>query len=332
MTIFDWVQSGGHGTFYGRTRYPVNSVVQCAGTGSACILIHRSVLQRIADEFGPVWYDRVPNKVVGGLLGEDLSFCVRVQALGVPIFVHTGVKTTHLKHLWLAEDDYWQFATAPPATEPTAVVVPALRYTNAERFMSSLRASTGLATAYAVAREDESEAIDAWKRAGAEIVVGAEVMSFAERMNLGYRETSEPWMLAVGDDVVFHPGWLDHAQAIAGDRYHVIGTNDLANPRVTGGHHATHLLIRRSYVDETGASWDGPGVVAHEGYRHWFVDDEIVTAGKQRGVWAMALGSRVEHRHPLFGTAETDEVYEMGMSHADDDKALFERRLAQHAR
>lgn len=329
VTIFDWVDGPEGRTFYGRTRYPVNAAVQCAGTGSACILIHRSVFERMAAKFGPVWYERVPNPASGGLFGEDLSFCARAQALGLPVFVHTGVKTSHMKHQWLQEADYWAYAVAPPARQETAVLVPAIRHTNAARFMASLRSSTGLARAYAVANIDETDAAAAWKEAGAEVLVGTTCRTFAERMNLGYRLTAEPWLLVVGDDVRFHPGWLDHAQAMADDQHHVVGTNDLANPRVTAGHHATHLLIRRTYVDQQGASWDGPGVVAHEGYRHWFVDDEIVTAAKQRGVWSMALGSRVEHLHPLFGKGEPDDLYELGQSHADADRALFEQRAAQ---
>lgn len=331
VTIFDWVHTEEHAGFRGRTRYPANTVVQCAGTGAACILIHRSVLERMADEFGPVWYNRVPNPVTGKLFGEDLSFCMRAQALEIPLFVHTGVRTNHLKRLWLQEADYWSFAVAPPASEPTAVLVPALRHTNAELFMESLRASTGLAKAYAIARHDEHGQITAWKEAGAEIIVGQDCFTFAERMNLGYRETTEPWLFVVGDDVRFHPGWLDHAQAIADELFHVVGTNDMANPRVKDGYHATHMLIRRSYVDEVGASWDGPGVVAHEGYGHWFVDDEIVTAAKQRNAWAMAFGAKVQHFHPLFSTADNDEVYELGQSHAEADKALFEQRAQQHA-
>jgi hypothetical protein len=148
-------------------------------------------------------------------------------------------------------------------------------------------------------------------------------------VNVGYAKTTEPWLLLTGDDVTFHPGWLDHAQYV-GDNLEasVVGTNDLGNPRVTAGDHSCHPLIRRAYVDRMGASWDGPGVVAHEGYRHWYVDDEIVTAARQRGVWQMALGSIVEHLHPAWGKAETDSTYKLGQSFAEQDKKLFQERLA----
>lgn len=345
-TIYDWVNTGEQMGFGVRWQYPLNTLTQVGATGAACILIHRGVFEKMRDQYGLIWYDRVPNTTSGQLLGEDFSFSLRAGAMGIPMYVHTGVKVTHYKNVWLAEDDYWRQvamdaqqsgngpAVAPPATEDCAVIVPVLnRPQNAKPFMDSLRASTGMATVYAIADFADEKTIEAWEAAGASIKLWgeSEAGTFAEKVNLGYEETTEPWLFIVGDDVRFRPGWLDHAQAAAGDKYHVIGTNDLGNPRVTSGEHATHLLIRRSYVDEVGASWDGPAVVCHEGYRHWFVDDEIVTAAKQRGVWAPALASIVEHLHPIHGKAESDATYRLGQSFAEQDKATFAQRLADHS-
>ena len=340
-TIYDWVSTPDMAGFMGRATYPVGQITRCAGTGSAAVLIHRSVFERIQETNGPVWYDRILNQSMGQLVSEDLSFCMRAGALDIPVHVHCGVKTTHLKQFWLAERDYWNAMAVPPATERTAVIVPVMRRPqNAKPFVESLRASTGLATVYAVADPDDTDTIAAWRTVGAEVLLGDDEWvgaaeqpiagTFAEKVNLAYRQTGEPWLFLVGDDVTFRPGWLDHAQAVAGDQYHVVGTNDLANPRVVEGEHATHMLIRRSYIDEQGASWDGPKIVAHEGYRHWFVDDEIVTVAKQRGVWTMALASKVEHHHPLFGGATNDAVYEIGQSRQKQDFALWRQRLATH--
>jgi len=325
--------------------YPVNQVVSVAATGSAFILIHRSAFERIAEKHGPTWYNRTPG-ADGKLLGEDVSFCVRAWDCGVPVVVHTGVRTTHYKSFWLSEVDHWRAFNPPPATDEVAVIVPVMkRPQNAEPFMRSLRASTGLARVYAVVEPDDEKTADAWEQVGAELIWGHDELTsyaagqtdgvahtFAEKVNLAYRSTTtstdEPWLFICGDDVKFHPGWLDHAQHVADVlKADVVGTNDLGNPRVMAGEHATHLLIRRSYVDAVGASWDGPGVVAHEGYRHWFVDDEIVTAAKQRGVWQMALGSVVEHNHPLWGKSEDDEVYQLGQQSAEQDGKLFRSRL-----
>jgi hypothetical protein len=279
------------------------------------------------------------------MVSEDLSFCIRAGAMGFPIYVHTGVKMTHMKTLWLSENDYFaQIALSQmvppvePATERTAVIVPVLnRPQNAAPFMESLRASGvgDLVNVYAVCDGYGDDATrEAWTTAGAWPVsyvqgTAEHPGTFAEKVNEGYRRTDEPWLFLVGDDVKFKPGWLDQAQHAARDGFDVIGTNDLHNPRVKAGEHATHLLIRRSYVDEFGASWDGPKVVCHEGYSHNFVDDEIVTAAKARGTWAFAKFSEVEHLHPLWGNASSDDTYLLGQSRIEEDKALFNQRLAE---
>jgi hypothetical protein len=324
-TLYDWAKKpDGEFGFASRREYRVNALTQVAGTGSACLLMHRSALVRVRERDG-TWYDRVSYSS-GLKVSEDLSFCYRLNAVGVPVFVHTGVRTTHHKQVWVGESTYWAARRVAPAVDEVAVVVPTMRAGNAARFMGSLRASTGMAHAYAVVHEDDTETAVAWKEAGASVLTGP-AFTFAEKCNAGYRETREPWLFLVGDDVEFRPAWLDHAEHVAyTQQAAVVGTNDLGNPRVTKGEHATHMLVSRRYVDEFGASWDGPGVLCHEGYRHWFVDDELVTVAKQRGVWAAALGSVVEHMHPLFGKGDMDGVYELGQSHSDADRATFESR------
>jgi hypothetical protein len=338
-TVFDWtVLDDGQMGFSVRWKYPPDQLVRVAGTGAACLLVHRGVFEKIHAEYG-TWYDRVPNTTTKQVVSEDLSFCLRAGALNIPVHVHTGVKTSHQKTVWLSEDDYFgQVALSQlvpevsPAADPVAVIVPVLgRPGNAAPFMESLAGSGApLARVYAVADIEDRDTCQAWKEAGASVLVtagGDHPGTFAEKVNIGYRETLEPWLFLTGDDVKFHPGWLDHAQA-AGAAADVVGTNDLHNPRVTAGDHSPHLLIRRTYIDEQGASWDGPKVVAHEGYRHWFVDDEIVVAAKQRGRWVMAFHAKVEHLHPLWGLAADDATYALGREHVAEDRELFKARLA----
>lgn len=97
----------GHGSFCFYGPYPEDTVVQVAGTGAACVLIHRSVLEKVRSKWGDVWFDQVADSR-NSVIGEDLSFCLRLQALGVPIFVHTGVQTSHHKQVWITEEDYLQ--------------------------------------------------------------------------------------------------------------------------------------------------------------------------------------------------------------------------------
>lgn len=104
-TVYDWITLKDQSGYAVRWDYPRDTVTQCAATGSACIVIHRSVLEKIRAEFS-TWYDRIPNPSTGQVFSEDLSFCVRAGALDIPIFVDTRVKTTHYKHQWVSEEDY----------------------------------------------------------------------------------------------------------------------------------------------------------------------------------------------------------------------------------
>jgi hypothetical protein len=343
-TIFDVGETEKDGLgFRARWWYQTNTVQQCAATGAAMLLIHRGVFEAMSEEWpGVGWFDRMKHPQAKKLWGEDTSFCMRAGLLGIPVHVHAGVKTSHMKSIYVTESTYYSQLIAQPATERVAVIVPVLRRPeHAKPFMESLRASTGLATVYAVCSE-ESDA-EAWHDAGA-WVIRTKRISFAEKINDAFAEPgllthdsplgsfiSEPWVFITGDDVKFYPGWLDHAQQVARNTgAQVVGTNDLGNDRVMDGDHATHMLISREYIDQQGASWDGPGVVCHEGYRHWFVDDEIVTAAKQRGVWAPALASIVEHLHPAWGKAESDDTYVRGQRYAERDHATFKKRLSEH--
>jgi hypothetical protein len=102
-TIFDWVTlESGEAGFQARHGYERDAVVRCSGTGSACILVHRSVFERI----GPNPYEPLRNPTTGELIGEDLSFCARAAEHDFPIYVHTGIPTAHLKPIWMGETQH----------------------------------------------------------------------------------------------------------------------------------------------------------------------------------------------------------------------------------
>jgi len=42
----------------------------------------------------------------GRALGEDIAFCIRAQALGFPVYVHTGIRFGHRKWAVLDEAMY----------------------------------------------------------------------------------------------------------------------------------------------------------------------------------------------------------------------------------
>jgi hypothetical protein len=388
-TLYDWSwtepANGMPGAYKLATRpaWTPGEVTRVGATGTGFLLTHRSVYEKIStwlmDQGAPghIWFERIPGPD-GELCGEDISFCMRAHQVGLPVFVHTGVTTTHQKTVWYGAPEYRTKPFAPPAasvrvlppeqwpklmvnphaaaqaeqnspireqqvpeaTEKVAVIVPVARRNNAEQFMASLDASLtprqrDRVEVYVMTDSVDEAVADAWRRAdkaGAEIHVDRhhyrwEMGSFAEKVNRGFGVSGEPWLFLVGDDVRFHPGWLDQALHVARiTGAHVVGTNDLGNAAVMAGQHATHMFISRSYVADFGASLDGPRLVSHEGYRHWYVDNEIVELAKLRNVWAPCLASHVEHLHPLFGKGEADEVYAIGQAAAEADRMLWVAR------
>jgi hypothetical protein len=69
---------------------------QVDGTGAAVLMIHRSVFAKtIIDGWPGRWFDRL---FYGGEpVGEDLSFCLRCRAAGVPIWIDPTIPIDHYK-------------------------------------------------------------------------------------------------------------------------------------------------------------------------------------------------------------------------------------------
>lgn len=84
--------------FVGSFEY--DQVIECDATGAACLLVHRTVFEKIEAEYGPVWWDRM--ELNDTIAGEDVSFCLRAKSLGFPTHVNTGVPTNHLKPCYLS--------------------------------------------------------------------------------------------------------------------------------------------------------------------------------------------------------------------------------------
>lgn len=92
--------------------YPRDSVVQIDSTGGACVLIHRTVLARMRDEFGDHWFTPLANEATGGPWGEDTSFFLRCRDIGVPVHLDTSVKTSHDKGGVFLTEELWDLQQA----------------------------------------------------------------------------------------------------------------------------------------------------------------------------------------------------------------------------
>jgi hypothetical protein len=148
--------------------------------------------------------------------------------------------------------------------------------------------------------------------------------TFPVKINAGVAATEAPSILCCGDDVLFKYGWWEAVEEKLGE-YGVIGTNDLT-PRTVDKDHATAQIVSREYIEERGAAFREPGHIFHEGYDHNFADDELCKLAQMRDTWIFLPECMIEHRHPFWGTAEMDPIYEKGGLKYHDDRRLFKRR------
>lgn len=96
-TAFLWVETEDTVGFAPVRTIPDDTLLEVSATGAACLIVHRNALERVRERFGASWFDPITHPKGPTTFSEDLSFCVRLAAVDLPMYVHTGVGTTHDK-------------------------------------------------------------------------------------------------------------------------------------------------------------------------------------------------------------------------------------------
>lgn len=89
--------------------YPEDALVSVDATGGACLLVHRSVFERLHEDYGngKNAYPFFADAQHGGYeFGEDVTFCLRARKAGFPVKVHTGIEAGHIKPYVYTSADY----------------------------------------------------------------------------------------------------------------------------------------------------------------------------------------------------------------------------------
>lgn len=320
-TIYDLVDAGNDYGVAARYDYPRDTVTRCDATGAACLLIHRSVLERMRERLGgDFWWDRIILDGLGAKgrikLGEDVSFCLKLRNLDppVPLHVHTGARTAHFKTWALdewfydAQPIHWSWAVGMAGPVGVWAVIPtkASRFDVLEAMLDHLDAErvptvivdTGMPAPARAAIEERSHVavidadadmnIHAWWNQGLDAV---------DKLAAG-----KPHDVAVlNDDLVFHTDDAVRVMAAAvrsSVEVMVAGPGQL--PDLDGIKHVQQIDAAR------GGNVGLPGwcfvLRGEEGYRFdedlrwWYGDNDLVATAITSGrSVVLALGAHVEH-------------------------------------
>lgn len=115
-TVYQWAELEEGLTTVRVGQFPADTVVRVAATGAAFLLIHRTVLERMAARgFSRAFPFFQETEHLGKPVGEDLTFCIRAGLLGIPVHVHTGVAIGHHKSTVLDLAGFLAQEAAPAA-------------------------------------------------------------------------------------------------------------------------------------------------------------------------------------------------------------------------
>lgn len=100
-TLYELTQKGpGKLAFIRYKDWPEDQVMRVSATGAACLLMHRDALlavEKAANDPAAPWFRETAVGAPLALMGEDMTFCLRCAAAGIPVHVHTGVRAGHMK-------------------------------------------------------------------------------------------------------------------------------------------------------------------------------------------------------------------------------------------
>lgn len=105
--MYELVQEPGKPMAFTRpASWAEDALVRVSATGAAFLLLHREALEAVRDGKDPAapWFREtaIPGAPLA-LMGEDMTFCLRAAAAGIPVHVHTGVQVGHMKPVMLGK-------------------------------------------------------------------------------------------------------------------------------------------------------------------------------------------------------------------------------------
>lgn len=92
--------------------WPTDGPFEVDGTGGACFLVHRDVVEAVGELYkdSPYpWQDERVDPVTGKMEGEDLVYCQKIKEAGYKIWYDPHAVAGHLKEVVIGPNEYNAF-------------------------------------------------------------------------------------------------------------------------------------------------------------------------------------------------------------------------------
>lgn len=303
-TIYQFARlEDGELTTYRVGYYERDSIIQCAATGAAFILIHRRVLEAMrAAKFNEAFPYFQEMQMGHRPVGEDITFCLRAGQLGFPIYVDTRAKIGHHKSALLTEEMYLR-QPAPPLGEQVGLVIPT-RGDHPDLIRATIAASGLPPERVAVVNTAEIES-----DLPATVLWGGSEINIHRWWNLGIDHLAAKGCTRVAvlnDDVVIAPDTLPKMVRAMGGATLALATWDTPSG---------HLWVLNTTH----------GVRPDESYR-WYCGDLQLAADADQAFGIVRVPEAWHlHMHPTEATEASPELKAL----ADADNALYDSRHPQ---
>lgn len=348
-TLYQLAPPGADGVTIVQFDYEPGTIAQVAATGSACVMIHRSVFEAMADAMPGVRYPWYTEREVGGhWVSEDIHFCLKAGELGFTQYVDCTTQVGHQKGkrtLWPA--DIKTGVGVPPAKR--VVVIPVKdRLDLTSDLVHQLR-EQGEAADIVICDNGSGTRTRNWLDSQDDLVVlDMADAGINEMWNAGCAWALEKHgprihVAILNNDLRLGHGFLGElSRALDSDRDLVAvsanydgrsgrglveETTDICAGRYdgTGGFAGFAFMLKGAFVS---AGYRFP-----EQCRYWFGDNDLLTsiAWTPLGKAGIALRAEVEH---LDGGSQTagDVAWSAYQEQTERDREAYEARWAAHAR
>lgn len=307
-TLYQLAQ--GRDGFVRQLQYPPDELIQVAGTGAACLLVHRSVFVEMAKKHPKPWPWFAETVFGEDQISEDLTFCLRAGALGYPVHVHTGIKIGHVKPIVIDEGSYISQsmylaakAEALAAEAPTFCVVPVVEDTGKQWPENT----------FVIPNVDGPLNLSAKWNLGLELAEKAAREAGHDKWNV----------VILNDDLEAGPMFLEQlAGALRSDDDNWIAYPDFRGQVPAGRYQATQS---DSLAGQTMSGWafmvrGESGLRADEQFRWWYSDSDLERRVRDARKQVVAVGGcHVRHLHGTESTAASKELLDM----ARDDEGKY---------